>query len=202
MSVQELRPEDELSHDALVKARIDFAEKCFSNSQDLSRTMDMKANYLVQAVALLTAALGIVASKALDVTPADGWTLWLKGAAFVAFLAYIVLAFLVIYNVTKVFRALPNLLPSHSEAPGLIFPLVVLSRFGTPDAMADEAYFEKMSAVTPSEILHDFANQIFEISAIYERKQRYINLAMRLFAALTICWIIAMLAILATILFK
>src|SRR2546427_2339391 len=128
MSIQEIH-EQKLGEDTMFKARLDFAEKCFANAQDLSRFMDTKAGYLLSAVALMTAALAIVASKALDVKADLPWQVVLKAAGGVSFLAYVVVAFAVIYNATKMFRALPNLFPRHTTAPGLIFPLMVLERY-------------------------------------------------------------------------
>src|SRR5437763_12991902 len=105
MAIQDI-DEEQLGREALAKARLDFAERCLINAQDLSRMMDMKANYLLSAVALMTAALGIVASKSLDAKVTEALQFVFKAVGLISFLAYIVLAFLVVYSVTRVFRAL------------------------------------------------------------------------------------------------
>ena len=54
--------------------------------------IDLKANFLLSAVALMTAALGIVASQALEVSVDAGLGIALKAVGLVSFLAYVVLA--------------------------------------------------------------------------------------------------------------
>ena len=70
--------------------------------------MDLKAGYLLSAVGLLTTALGIVAAKAMDVTPSAPGQAALKNAGNLFFLAYVILAFLVVYNATRVFQAMSS----------------------------------------------------------------------------------------------
>ncbi|HUP28520.1 MAG TPA: hypothetical protein VM409_08810 [Chloroflexia bacterium] len=187
------------SHETALKMRVDFAERAFINSLELSRFMDLKANYLLSAVALLTAALGIVASKTLDVRPAVDWQVWLKGVGLVSFMAYVVTAFLVIYNATRVFRASSSLLPGESQAPGLIFPLSVIGQFKAETKEAEEQYFSTLNRIQPHDILRDYANQILEVSSIYKFKHNQINRSLDLFRMLTIFWIVTMVIMLALI---
>jgi hypothetical protein len=195
-------PHGDLSYEALVRARLDFAERCFVNAQELTRFIDYKANFLLAAVALLTAALGIVASKALDVQPAvwPGWG-WLRGLSLVSFLAYVAMAFAVIFNATRVYRVMPSQFEHRTAAPGLIYPLLVMSRFtgGSGGATDEEQYRDMLSSVRPADILHDYANQIVEISAIYERKQRAINASAAIFQWLTVSWVLTILLLLTMI---
>lgn len=200
MSIQNLQQE-EVSQDSLVKARVEFAERCFINAQELSRFMDQKASYILYAVALLTTALGVVASTVLNSVPRFDWQVLLKGVGLVFFLVYLVIAFLVVYNATRVFRALPHTLRRHTTAPGLIFPLILLSRFKEDDEVDSELYFNRLSQVSLTDILHDYADQIVEIANIYRHKQSQINLSTRLFQGLIIDWIVTMLVLLATSVF-
>src|SRR5215212_2113087 len=108
MAIQEI-DQEQLGREALAKARLDFAERCLINAQDLSRMMDVKASYLLSAVALMTAALGIVATKSLDAQADQGLQLVLKVIGLFSFLAYIILAFLVVYTATQVFKALGSM---------------------------------------------------------------------------------------------
>ncbi len=188
-----------MSPEAAFKMRLDFAQRAFTNAQELTRLMDQKANYLLSAVALLTAALGIVASKALDIKPTAGWELVVKGLSIVLFLGYLVLAFAVVYNATRVFRARSSMLTGQSAAPGMLFPLILLSRFSTNGVVDENKYLIKLGSLTPEEILHDYANQIIEVSTIYSHKQQNINLSLTLFYWLTITWIMAILLLLALI---
>lgn len=201
MSIQNLQQE-EVSQDSLVKARIEFAERCFINAQELSRFMDQKASYILYAVALLTTALGVVASTVLNAVPRFEWQVVLKGVGLVFFLVYLVIAFLVVYNATRVFRALPHTLRRHTTAPGLIFPLILLSRFKEDDEVDSELYFNRLSQVSLTDILHDYADQIVEVANIYRHKQAQINLSTRLFQGLIIDWIVTMLVLLATPVFS
>src|SRR5687768_6341078 len=132
MQIEEIA-EAKASVDTVVKARIDMAERAFINAQELSRFMDQKASYLLSAVALLTTALGIVAAKSLDAQVEADWQIILKGAGLFSFLIYIVLAFMVIFNGTKVFKALPSILARPTSAPGMIFPLTLLERYKSDD---------------------------------------------------------------------
>src|SRR4051794_11443933 len=104
MAIESAQEERTYSPDTVFKAKLDFAERCFVNVQELSRFIDQKASYLLSAVALMTAALGIVASRALDSTPTEAWQVGTKILAMVFFAGYVVVAFSVIYNSTQVFR--------------------------------------------------------------------------------------------------
>jgi hypothetical protein len=195
MAIQEVEQE-QLGRADLVKARLDFAQRCLVNAQDLSRMLDLKASFLLSAVALMTAALGIVASKAFEVLAEPGLQAALQVAGLVSFLIYVVLAFLVVYTATRVFRALGRTLTHKSSAPGLIFPLTVLERHKADDAVDEEMYFRRMANVGSNDIIRDYSNQVLEVSAIYHRKQTHINTSVRLFQYLSISWIVTMLLLL------
>src|SRR5438093_12367563 len=115
MAIQEIEQEQLGSAD-LVKARLDFAQRCLVNAQDLSRMLDLKASFLLSAVALMTAALGIVASKALEVLAEPGLQAALQAVGLVSFLVYVVLAFMVVYAATQVFRPVGRVLSRDSSA--------------------------------------------------------------------------------------
>ena len=202
--------EEHLSPDTELKLKHDFAEKCFSNAQHLSRMMDQKAGYLLSAVGLLTTALGIVAAKAMDVTPSALEQLALKIAGNVFFVAYVILAFLVVYNSTRVFQAMPNRAQRDASAPGLIFPLVLLDRYQANEKADDtagkkadeEMYFRKLSEVGSRDILHDYATEILDISFIYRAKQQRINVGAALFRWLSIFWIVTLLLYMGTVILR
>jgi hypothetical protein len=205
MSIDAIQAEqipNEEASESLMAARIDFAERTFLNAQELGRFMDLKANFLLSAVALMTAALGIVASKALDATSDETWHLVLKSLGLISFVAYILIAFGVIYTATRVFKALPSLLPDPTTAPGMIFPLTILQRYLTDTGPHDQKYLERLSRINLQDMLHDYANQIIQVSSIYERKQKQINLAIRLFQYMSISWIITVLLLLAVTVLK
>ena len=206
MQTEDLQ-QSELTTETLFKARLDYVMRSFMNAQDLVRFMDQKAGYLLTAVGLLTTALGIVAAKALDADANLTWRVqlsWpelvvvLKTLALISFLAYLLLAFVLLISATKVFKALPNLLKGRSTAPGLIFPLILLERYrGEGDHPNEDSYYERLLNVQADDILHDFANQVMEVSNIYQRKQQQINASIRWFEYLSVAWIISVLLLLA-----
>jgi hypothetical protein len=203
MATDTLQQEARITPDTLFKGRLDFAERCLANAQDLSRFMDLKANYVLSAVALMTAAVGIVASKALDANPTETWRIAVKLIAMLFFAGYAVVAFLVIYNATQVFRALPSMLVRKTaNVPGLIFPLAIINKYQGNEGLDDELYFHKLVNVTPEEMFRDYSNQIVEVSNIYARKQAQINKSLGFFRWLTIYWVVAILLLLVTILLK
>ena len=204
---QTLMEPDQVDHDgaspeSAVKMRLEFAERCFINSLELIRFMDLKANYLLSAVALLTAALGVVASKALDVAPDSDWAFWIKSAGMTSFLLFVATAFAVIYNATRVFRASSTILGGRTLAPGLIFPLSILGQFKAESEQDAERYFQKMSGLQSDDILRDYSREILEISSIYKSKHHRINLSLDLFRWLTIFWIVTILLLLALIVLR
>jgi hypothetical protein len=203
----EHQQQTELSAEDLFKARLDYVMRSFANAQDLVRFMDLKAGYLLTAVGLLTTALGIVAAKALDANASLTWRVelsapefiaLLKALALISFVAYLLLAFVLLASATKVFKALPNLLKGHSTAPGLIFPLILLERYrGEGDHPNEDSYYERLLNVQGDDILHDFANQVMEVSNIYQRKQQQVNASIKWFEYLSVVWIISVILLLA-----
>jgi len=172
MAIQEVQ-EKEFSAETLIKLRLDFAQRCLINAQELSRFMDQKAGFLLAAVGILTAALGTLIVGVLGTTSNFAWQEVVRAIGSLLVLAYLLMAFAVIFTATRVFIAMPNVLRPDTVAPGLIFPLMLLTRFKADE----EAYLKKLSDVTPSELLQDYANQVMEISNIYRTKQKQVNLS-------------------------
>ena len=196
----------ELSTETLFRTRLDYVMRSFMNTQDLIRFMDQKAGYLLSAVGLLTTALGIVAAKALDANTNLTWYLEisspgllavLKVLALISFVGYLLLAFVVLTSATKVFKALPNMLKGVSTAPGLIFPLILLEKYKKGYSADDAGYYTQLLNVQGNDILHDFADQVMEISNIYQRKQQQINTSIKWFEYLGVAWIISVILLLA-----
>lgn len=184
---------------ASVEARLSFARDVFANAQDLTKTMDQKANNLLSSVALLTAALGILASSAITAGTQDDWERLFKGAGELLILVYLLMAFNVIYVATKVYQARPHSIRPDTTAPGMLFPLMLIER-SSVEAKADEdAYLTRLHHLEPEEILHDYANQIIEVSDIYRAKQKLVNRALNRFKRLSILWIVTMLVLMLII---
>ena len=180
---------------ASVEARLSFAREVFANVQDLTKTMDQKANNLLSSVALLTAALGILASSAITANTQEDWQRIFKGAGVLLIVVYLLMAFDVIYVATKVYQARTHSVRPNTTAPGMLFPLMLLERYSVEGKADEDTYLEGLHRLEPKEILHDYASQIIEVSDIYRAKQRLVNLALDRFRRLSIMWIVTMLVL-------
>jgi hypothetical protein len=185
---------DQPTH-ASVEARLSFAREVFANAQDLTKTMDQKANNLLSSVALLTAALGILASSAITANTQEDWQRIFKGAGVLLILIYLLMAFDVIYVATKVYQARTHSVRPNTTAPGMLFPLMLLERYSVEGKADEDTYLKRLHRLEPKEILHDYASQIIEVSDIYRAKQRLVNLALDRFRRLSIMWIVTMLVL-------
>ena len=182
-----------------VQTQIAFAQSAFANIQDLNRTMDAKANYLLSSVALLTAALGLVASSAVTVTAQEDWQRVLKGAGIVLMLLYLLVAFAVIAVATNIYRARSQRVAATTTAPGMLFPLMILKRYSVADNPDEKAYLNRLETLRAEDILQDYSNQIMEVSVIYEAKQKQVNLGLSLFRWTGILWLLAMFVVVTII---
>jgi hypothetical protein len=185
--------------DTSVEARLGFARDVFANVQDLTKTMDQKANNLQASVALLTAALGILASSAISASTEEEWQRLFKGAGVLLILVYLLMAFNVIYIATKVYQARPHSIRPDTTAPGMLFPLMLLERFSVKGKGDEDAYLLGLQRLEPKEILRDYANQIIEVSDIYRAKQQLVNHALNQFRILSILWIVTMIILMLII---
>src|SRR4051794_2005623 len=183
------------SSDGFGEARLSFAREVFANVQDLTRTMDQKANNLQASVALLTAALGILASSAVTANSQDDWQRLFKGAGVLLVLVYLLTAFHVIYVATKVYQARTQSVRPDTTAPGMLFPLMLVERYSAGGKADEDAYLNRLQRLDPKEILHDYANQIVEVSDIYRAKQGLVNQALDSFRRLSILWIVTMIVL-------
>ncbi|MGH2545013.1 MAG: hypothetical protein ACRDIB_19645, partial [Ardenticatenaceae bacterium] len=185
--------------DEAVGRQIAFAQSAFSNIQELNRTMDQKANNLLSSVALLTAALSLVASRAVAVTVENDWQRFLRGTGIALVLLYLLVAFAVIFVATSIYQARGGRPTAGTTAPGMIFPLMLLKRYSV-DGNADEtAYLARLKTLQPDDVLQDYSNQIVEVAIIYGAKQKQVNFCLRLFRWTGILWLVTMLVVVVII---
>jgi hypothetical protein len=185
--------------DEAVGRQIAFAQSVFSNVQDLNRTMDQKASNLLSSVALLTAALSLVASRAVSVTVENDWHRFLRGTGITLVLVYLLVAFAVIFVATSIYEARGARRAASTTAPGMIFPLMLLKHYAV-DGLADEtAYLARLKTLQPDDVLQDYSNQIVEVAIIYEAKQKQVNFCLWLFRWLGILWLVTMLLVVVII---
>src|SRR5207249_5732116 len=85
---------EQIDNESYVKARLDFAQRCFTSGQELNRNIDFKANFLITAVGLLTTALGVVASAALNINmqPQIPWPDVLRTIGVISILGFLLMA--------------------------------------------------------------------------------------------------------------
>lgn len=185
--------------DALMDVRLRFAETAFRNAQELNRAIDTKASALLASVGLLTAAVGILASNALAGKVGMAWPEILRAVGVLFIVVYLLAAFSVTYSATLVYRASPNSLRPDTPAPGMIFPLMIIRRFNEGGRADEELYLSRLTTATHAELLHDFTNQIVEISNIYESKQRQFNRCIARFQILSVLWVTTTLVLLTVI---
>lgn len=182
----------ELPPETAYEFRLDFAQACLGNTQDLIRFMDEKAGFLLAAIGILTAALGTLVSKSFAGPMHSLWRRDLRVVAAAVSLAYLLLAFAVVYTAVQVYAARAHALRKASASPGLLFPLRLLREYNQDE----DQYFARLAAAHPRELLHDYSNSMMETSNIYRIKQSRINRCVALFRWLCFLWLASMLALL------
>ena len=181
--------------DAALQMQLAFAQSVFGNVQDLNRTMDQKASSLLGAVGLLTAALGLVASRAIVASAQDDWQRILKGTAILLMVVYLLLVFAIIYVATTIYQARTHRVSAPTTAPGMLFPLMLLDRFSVAGNVDETAYLSRLRTLQTDDVLQDYAYQIIEVSIIYREKQQQVNLGLRLFRWTGFLWLVTMLVV-------
>jgi hypothetical protein len=179
--------------ESTIHFRLEFAQRCFTNIQELIRFMDQKTGYVIAAIGILTAALGTFATRAMGTAPLAEWQIVVRYAALAFCFIYLILAFIVIYMAVQVYTARPSLLRPQTSAPGMIFPLMVLDHF----KMDENKYLAALSQTTPEKMLQDYAHEVMEIANIYKIKQTYVNAATGLLRWLCFIWVVAILSLIA-----
>lgn len=173
-----------LREDALVRLRIDFAQRCYTNAQDLIRLTDQKAGYLLTTIGVLSAALSALAIRLFSVIPTYPWQVFLQRVGVVIVLEYFGMAFIAVFTILQVLVARSNTLRPDTDAHGLIFPLTLLERCERDEIK----YLAKLAETTEAHLLHEYANQITEVSHIYSIKQQHLNSALAWLRWAVISW--------------
>ena len=178
-------PEGSAHPESLTRLRLDFARNAFTNAQELIRFMDQKAFFILNAVGVLTGALGIFATIIVAVTPRSSWRTPLGITSGAVALAYLAMALTVIYAASSVFLALSHRLSTRSTGPGLIFPLNIAHRHRKDT----ERYLMGLATVDAFGIMRDYADSIVQVSDIYQAKQQRVNRSVRRFRLLGLMWL-------------
>lgn len=175
------RVAESLSPEGLRREQLAFAQRAFTNAQELTRFMDQKAAFLLATVGVATAALTTLVVAILransDAPP------YLVAPTLFLVMCYLLVSFILIWTATAVFAARTNAPTMKSNSPGLLFPLILLKRHSS-----EHEYGTALASAGSAELLADYSNQVYEISKIYEEKQRRINLSLTLFQTLIAFW--------------
>lgn len=175
--------------DTLQNARLYFAQSNLENLQNLVRFIDQKAAFILTAVGVLTAALFTLVAGTVFAPARTPFDTIAKVVLGLTTLVYTILASTVVYAVAQITSAGSSTLKPDTQAPGMIFPLTVLQRY-----KADEAsYHARLLDLSYEDMLHDYSNQMMEVSNIYQQKHRYVNASVSRFRWLCVAWIIAVL---------
>ncbi len=175
--------------DTLQNARLYFAQSNLENLQNLVRFIDQKAAFILTAVGVLTAALFTLVAGTVFAPAKTSFDTVAKITLGLTTLAYTILASTVVYAAAQIYSAGSNALKPDTNAPGMIFPLTLLQRYN-----ADEvSYHARMLDLSYADMLHDYANQMMEVSNIYQQKHRYVNVSINRFRWLCMAWIVAVL---------
>src|SRR5262245_7459239 len=200
MSISQIEGQEEQENeDKFADSRLKFAEQTFTNIQAMNRQFDFKANFLIGAVGVLTAALGILANGALAGPVGFTWPYLLRVIGLALMLVFLLTAFSVIQPAILVYQRMANSLRTNTNAPVLIFPLLLLERIkrnGVPD---EDVYLSKLLDITPGNLLHDYANQVVEIANIYKYKHDHVNISEKRFQWLSALWVTTAMVLVAVI---
>ena len=173
----------------LIKYRLDFAQRCFTNNQDLVRFLDQKTGLILSAVGLLTTAQGALMLRAFNVTPTLPWQIGLRVVISICILTYMLIAFAVITAGVNVFAPSAKSLPRNTQTPGFLYPLEILSKHNADE----DLYRGRLMGAMPSQLLHDLAHQVIEIATIYRDKNHNLQKVTQRFRWLSRMWTLNML---------
>jgi len=175
--------------ETLENARLYFAQTNLENLQNLIRFIDQKAAFILTAVGVLTAALFTLVAGTVFAPAKTTIDILLEVLLGINTLAYTILASTVVYSAARIYTAGAAVLKPNTNAPGMIFPLTLLHRYNADE----DSYHSKLITLSYEEMLHDYANQMMEVSNIYKQKHHYVNASVSRFRWLCMAWIIAVL---------
>lgn len=175
--------------DTLQNARLYFAQSNLENLQNLVRFLDQKAAFILTAVGVLTAALFTLVAGTVFAPAKTPFDTIAKIVLGLTTLAYTILASTVVYAAAQIYTAGNAALTPDTRAPGMIFPLTLLQRYNANEVH----YHARLLNLSYGDMLHDYANQMMEVSNIYQQKHRYVNASVGRFRWLCVAWIIAVL---------
>jgi hypothetical protein len=162
------------------KSQQDFCKNALDSVQHLIGRMDLKAGIVITIVGLLSAAIYVLFSALINCMPQENI---FKIIIIVSFVCYFGLVISVLMELKRVFLSRPPSLGNYSQAPLMLFPLLILSTF-----KSDKDYAERALKLTHKDIVADYSNQIMECANIYKLKHDHVNKAIRLLGFLIIIW--------------
>lgn len=161
------------------KIQQDFCKGALDNIQNLINRMDMKAGIIMTVVGLLSAALYALLAVLIKGK-------YIIGAGFIFFLVvfYFCVMTYILWQTMRIFLVRHATFENHSQAPRMLFPLLILQHFKT-----EKEYAARAIKLTHEDIIADYANQIMECSNIYNLKIEPIDKAIKAMKYLSELWL-------------
>jgi hypothetical protein len=168
------------------KAQQDFCKGALDSIQNLLGRMDLKAGIVLTVVGLLSAAVYALAASILNQAALSSGFRWLLVSVLVLYFISVVHIF---WQTTRVFLARPPSVGNYSQAPLMLYPLLISQTF-----KSDKEYAEKAMQLTHANIIADYSNQIMECSNIYRLKHTHVNRSIGGLRLLFLLWFIFVVA--------
>ena len=164
------------------KAQQDFCKGSLDSIQILIGRMDLKAGIVLTVVGALSAALYSLFNVFIK---QNFLSLWCN-----LFLGFLIIVYFccmtyILWQTTRVFLARPASVGNYSEAPLMLYPLLILRTF-----KSDKDYVERAVKLSHGDMIADYANQIMECSNIYKLKHEHVNKAIKTLAFLLLPWLL------------
>ena len=168
------------------KAQQDFCKGALDSIQNLLGRMDLKAGIVLTVVGLLSAAVYALAASLWNKTALSSEFRWMMVSILALYFAN---AVYILWQTTRVFLARPPSVGNYSQAPLMLYPLLISQTF-----KSDKEYAEKAMQLTHANIIADYSNQIMECSNIYRLKHTHVNRSIGGLRLLFLLWFIFIVA--------
>jgi len=164
------------------KVQQDFCKGTLDSIQSLISRMDLKAGIILTVIGALSAGLYALLGVLIKCGLASlHCNLLLMGIIILYFLDIIY----ILWQTMRVFLARSATVGNYSQAPLMLYPLLILRTF-----KSDKDYAERAKQLSHNDIIADYANQTMECSNIYKLKHEHVNKAIKALGFLLLLWLI------------
>lgn len=163
------------------KVQQDFCKGALDSIQSLINRMDLKAGIILTIIGALSAGLYALLGV---LTKCDLASLHGNWLLIVVIILYFLNIIYILWQTMSVFLARNATVGNYSQAPLMLYPLLILRAF-----KSDKDYAERAKQLTHNEIIADYANQVMECSNIYKLKHEHVNKAIKALGLLLLLWL-------------